>query len=158
MKTKKAINTVAYYTVAASITGAIPVPASSAAIVGENAIMINHISAVYGQKITKKTIVKSLGIIGGANIIARNLFIEGAKVLSWGTGSVWAAPLLSLLGATTAGMQTYIIGMIAIEIVKNEGGILDFDTSSEVISSAKSNYSDFLKKWKNKEIPNPEFQ
>jgi uncharacterized protein (DUF697 family) len=152
MKNKKAITIVGNYTVAASITGGIPVPASSAAIVGENAIMINHIGSIYGVKITSWTILKSFGLLGSLNMIGRNVFMEGAKLLSWGTGSVWAAPALCLLGATTAGLQTYLLGMLAIEIAKQNGTVLDFEQSSEIIKKGKDNYKDFLKEFKEKDL------
>ncbi|MBI9041956.1 hypothetical protein [Lutibacter sp.] len=155
MKNSNSIKIVGKYTIMASLTGAFPVPASSAAIVGQNAIMVNHIGNVYGLKITKWTLLKSIGLLGSVNMVGRNLFIEGAKLLSWGTGSVWAAPALCLFGAATAGLQTYILGMLAIEIAKQGGSVLDFTQSSEVISMAKNNYDDFVKEWKGKDFQMP---
>jgi uncharacterized protein (DUF697 family) len=152
MKNKEAIKIVGKYTVAASITGGIPVPASSAAIIGENAIMVNHIGSIYGVKITSWSILRTFGLLGTLNIIGRNVFMEGAKLLSWGTGSVWAAPGLCLLGATTAGLQTYLIGILAIEIAKQGGSVIDFEKSSEIVKKGKVEYKDFLKEFKEKNL------
>lgn len=146
---------VAYYTLAASGTGAIPVPAASAAIMAENGAMIAHIASKLGQKIDLNTVISSLGITGSLNIVGRNLFIEGAKLLSWGTGSVWALAGLSALGAATAGIQTYIIGMLAIEIAKNGGKELSSSRTDKVIDQAKDSYKSFKEEWKEKEPVKP---
>lgn len=153
---KKAIKIVAYYTVAASGTGAIPVPGASAAIVVENTAMVAHISNVMNEDISFNSIVKCFGVMGTLNIAGRQVFIEGAKLLSWGTGSIWALVLLSALGATTAGVQTYIIGRLAIEIAKNNGLQLTIEKSSEIIDESKVSYDEFVKEWKGKELKKPE--
>lgn len=155
LNNKKSKEIVAYYTVAASITGAIPVPAASTAIIGENAIMINHIGSIYGHKITKRTLLRSIGIMGAINVIGKNLFIEASKMLTIGTGNVWATPALCVLGAATAGMQTYMVGLLAIEIAKQGGKVLDFEASSSIAKVAKETYSDFLKEWKGRNIAKP---
>ncbi len=139
---------VAYYTLAATGTGAIPVPAASAAIIAENGLMIAHIASKLGQAIDIQTVITSLGISGSLNIVGRNLFVEGAKLLSWGAGSIWAIAALSALGATTAGVQTYILGMLSIEIGKNNGEALTQEKASLVIEKAKNNYDSFTNEWK----------
>ena len=139
---------VAYYTLAATGTGAIPVPAASAAIIAENGLMIAHIASKLGQVIDIQTVITSLGISGSLNIVGRNLFVEGAKLLSWGAGSIWAIAALSALGATTAGVQTYILGMLSIEIGKNNGETLTQEKASLVIEKAKNNYDSFTNEWK----------
>ncbi len=141
---------VAYYTLAATGTGAIPVPAASAAIIAENGLMIAHIASKLGQAIDIQTVITSLGISGSLNIVGRNLFVEGAKLLSWGAGSIWAIAALSALGATTAGVQTYILGMLSIEIGKNNGKALTQEKASLVIEKAKNNYDSFTNEWKSK--------
>jgi hypothetical protein len=143
---------VAYYTLAATTTGAIPVPASSVAIVAENGIMISHIASALGATITIPTVIESIGFMGTANIVGRKLFMEGAKLLSWGTGSVWAMPALCGLGATTAGVQTYIVGCISIEIGKNGGHSLTSQVGSNIIKYAKNNYNNFINQWKGQKI------
>jgi hypothetical protein len=147
---------VAYYTFAAMGTGAIPVPAASAAIIAENGIMIAHIASTLGVKITVENVVASIGTAGTMNLVGRNLFVEGAKLLSWGTGSFWAAGALMALGASTAGIQTYIIGMIAIEIAKNNGIPLEKKYSNTLIKKAKDGgFDDFKEEWKEKKPKSP---
>ena len=141
---------IAYYTLAASGTGAVPVPAASAAIMAQNGVMIAHVASKMGMKIDATTVISSLGITGSLNVVGRNLFIEGAKLLSWGTGSVWALVALSALGAATAGVQTYIIGMLAIEICKNNGVVLTAERAGNIIEHAKDSYDSFKAEWKNK--------
>ncbi|HAS6217576.1 TPA: hypothetical protein I7172_22130 [Vibrio vulnificus] len=147
---------VAYYTLAASATGAVPVPSASVAIVAENGLMIAHIESKLGQEIDVSTVLASLGMVGTLNVVGRNVFIEGAKLLSWGTGSAWALAALSALGATTAGVQTYIIGMLAIEIGKNGGKKLSSTHAEKVINQSKSSYSEFTSEWKDKEPRKPQ--
>lgn len=145
---KSATEVVAYYTLAAAGTGAVPVPAASAAIVAENGLMITHIAGKLGQTIDISTVISSIGITGTLNVVGRNLFIEGARLLSWGTGSIWALATLSAFGASTAGLQTYIIGMLAIEIGKNNGHRLTSEISDKIIRQAKNTYKSFKQEWK----------
>jgi uncharacterized protein (DUF697 family) len=147
---------VAYYTLAAGATGTIPVPAASAAIITQNGLMLAHVASKMGIAIDTSTVIASLGMTGTLNVVGRNLFIEGAKLLSWGTGSVWALAALSALGAATAGVQTYIIGMLAIEICKNNGKALSSDRAGRVIDQAKESYESFKAEWKEKAPSKPE--
>jgi len=140
----KAQKIVAKYTLAASATGALPVPAASAAIAAENAAMISHIASLMGQKISVKTVVSSMGVAVTLNAIGRTLFIEGAKFLSWGTGNIWAALALGGLGSATAGMQTYIIGCLSLEIGKNGGQLLEAASANRIVQSAKQGYEPFI--------------
>src|SRR5690606_30939569 len=82
-----ATEVVAYYTLAAGATGTIPVPAASAAIITQNGLMLAHVASKMGIAIDTSTVIASLGMTGTLNVVGRNLFIEGAKLLSWGTGS-----------------------------------------------------------------------
>jgi len=150
-KIQKSTEIVAYYTLAASATGAVPVPAASATIVAENGIMLAHLADALGlSSITVGTVASSMKVAGSLNLIGRTLFIEGAKLLSWGTGSWWAAIMLSGLGASTAGVQTYIIGKIAIEIGKNHGKPLKRREGGRIIEEAKTDYDAFVFHWKSK--------
>ena len=150
-KIQRATEIVAKYTLAASATGAVPVPASSAAIVVENGIMLAHLADALGiSSITVGTVTSSMGFAGFLNLTGRAVFIEGAKLLSWGTGSFWAAIMLSTLGASTAGVQTYIIGRIAIEIGKNHGKALKGHKQGRIIEEAKTDYDAFISHWKSK--------
>jgi hypothetical protein len=145
---EKANGIVAYYTLAAAATGAVPVPAASGAIIAENGFMLTHIASALSVKVSIATVVESLGIAGTLNIVGRNLFIEGAKLLSWGTGSIWALAALAAFGATTAGVQTYIIGRMAIEIGKNGGKPLLPEFSGRIIEDCKKTYDSFVSDWK----------
>lgn len=136
------------YTVGAAITGAVVVPASSTAIVAENGIMISHIASVLEEDITLQKVISSISVAGILNIVGRQIFIEIAKLLSWGTGSWWALPMLVCAGATTAGIQTYIIGRIAIEIGKNSGKNLDPDKARETIKQATKEFAINSNCWK----------
>lgn len=138
------------YTMAAAVTGSIPVPAASTAIVAENCAMVNHIASNFGIKINISTITYSMGLLGSANIVGRQLFIEGARLVSWGTGQVWAQVVLSGIGATTAALQTYIIGCLTIEIAKNGGFQLNETASRVVISNAKATFNEFYDHCKSK--------
>jgi len=139
-KIKEAHQIVVGYTLAAIPTGAIPVPAASGAIVAENAAMIAHIASALGTKISVSTVISCLSTAATVNMVGRTLFLEGAKLLSWGTASAWAMPLLCAFGASTAGIQTYIIGRLAIEIAKNGGAAISEQASDEVVKAAKKEY------------------
>ena len=146
---KKATEIVAYYTLTASATGAVPVPASSVAIAVEDGIMLAHVADALGvAPITISAVGRSMGVSASLNLIGRAVFIEGAKLLSWGTGSFWAAAGLITLGATTAGVQTYIVGRLAIEIGKNHGRALKGRNGRKVIDDAKTDYDSFVAHWK----------
>ncbi len=117
--------------------------------------MISHVASALGIPISIGTVLESIGTMGVANMVGRQLFIEGAKLLSWGTGSVGALAGLSALGAGTAGLQTYIVGRLAIEIAKNSGGSLTVLKSAEVIAECKNTYDLFVEKWSSQTIPKP---
>jgi len=147
---------VAWYTLAAAATGAVPVPAASAAIVAESSCMIAHVASVLGTPITVRSVLDTIGLMGTLNLAGRMLFIEGAKLLSWGTGSVWALVGLSAFGATTAGVQTYIIGRLAIEIGKNAGASLPAGKAAQIIKDCQKTYGAFVGEWSGKKIRKPD--
>lgn len=128
------------YTLAAMGTGAIPVPAASAAIIAENAAMIGQIAACSGVPIGIKTVVEALSAATAVNVFGRQLFIEGARLLAWGTGNWWAHAALCGLGAATAGLQTYILGHLAIAICGN-GGTLPQSRIDAVVRQAKREFA-----------------
>ena len=138
---------VAYYTLAAAGTGAIPLPAASAAIIAEDSAMVVHIAARYGVDVSLGTVLTSLGTMTALNMAGRTLFIECARVLSWGTGNPWAAVALSGIGATTAGVQTYIVGQLAVAIAQNGGNPLSDQVAQRIVDNAKNTYDDFLTYW-----------
>lgn len=146
---------VAYYTLAAVATGAIPVPAASAAIIAENSAMLSHIASTLGIEISISTLIESMGFAASINVIGKNFFMEGAKLLSLGTANIWAAVALSALGASTAGIQTYMLGRIAIEIGKNSGKPLPTSYTATLIEDCKNTYDSFVTEWSHKEIKEP---
>jgi uncharacterized protein (DUF697 family) len=133
------------FVLAAIATGAVPVPAASAAIVAENALMISKIAGIYGCEINVATIVASLGMLQTANMIGRELFIEAARALSWGAAFFGAPVLVSAIGAGTAGLQTYLIGLIAIEIAKGGGEKLSRSVVKGIFRKGKDDFDDFSK-------------
>jgi len=153
--TSKTESIVAWYTLAAAGTGAIPVPAASAALVAQNGAMISHVASAMGIPISVGTVIESIGMMGAANMVGRQLFIEGAKLLSWGTGSIWALVGISALGAGTAGLQTYIIGRLAIEIAKNGGEALTGSKSAKVVADSKNTYDSFVRNWSAQTVAKP---
>ena len=156
---ERATEIVAFYTLAASGTGAVPVPASSAVIVVENGFMLAQIADALGVEcITIGSVARAIGFAGTLNILGRTLFIEGAKLLSWGTGSIWAAVGLSVLGASTAGLQTYIIGKLAMAIGENQGRGLKTRDGRRIVAEARSDYDTFVSYWKSKKPARQAFQ
>lgn len=151
----QAVEIVAYYTIAATATGAIPVPAASAAVVAEDAIMLTHLGGVLGKEISIGDVAKNIGMMTSANLIGRQVFIEGARLLGWGTGNVWAAIGVSALGAATAGVQTYIIGRLAIAMAGSAEREISRETAEKVVTEAKESYDDFVRHWsvRNPQLP-----
>jgi hypothetical protein len=131
------------YVMAATATGAIPVPAVSAALVAENALMINHIASNYGCEISLATVVSAIGLLGTANMIGRQVFIEVARALSWGAAFTGAPVLVSAIGAGTAGLQTYLIGLLAIEMAKGGGQKLSRSDVTDIFRKGKEGFDDF---------------
>lgn len=127
------------YTLLAMGTGAVPLPAATAAIVTENAVMIGHIGAVYGVAVTAETVIASLGAVAVLNMGGRALFIEGMRALN-ALGGGLATVAVSALGATTAGVQTWMIGHLAIAIAKNGGQPVDPGTSQRVMEDARESF------------------
>ncbi|AZS77612.1 DUF697 domain-containing protein [Achromobacter spanius] len=131
------------YVMAAIATGAIPVPAASAAIIAENALMVNHIAGAYGSKISVADIAKSIGLLGSANLAGRAVFVEAARLLSWGAAFTGAPALVSAIGAGTAGLQTYLIGLVAIEIAKQGGVRLSPPATAAILHYGRESFEGF---------------
>ena len=142
---QQAVAVLRKYVLAATATGAVPVPAVSAAIVAENALMVNHIGSVYGCEINIGTIVASIGLLGTANVIGRQVFIEAARLLSWGAAFTGAPVLVSAIGGGTAGLQTYLIGLVAIEIAKRGGEKLSRGAVTHIFRKGRGDFDDFQK-------------
>lgn len=110
------------FTVEAMAIGAVPVPGASVAIVAENTAMVSTIGAEFGLKIDLRTVMGAFGAVGSLNTIRRQLFVEGARLLSWGTGPLGMTPV-SALGATTVGLQTWVLGHLAIAMCMHGGAL-----------------------------------
>jgi hypothetical protein len=143
---------VAYYTLVASGTGMAPYPAASAALVAENGMLLVHIGSVFGTQVTKEYVGEAFGMAGAINVAGRSVFVEIGKAVAWGTGQWWTLPALMAAGATTAGVQTYMVGLIAIEIARNGGETPPPDKVREMIATARETYSEFLKKAKERDL------
>jgi len=113
--------------------------------VAENTAMVAQIASIMGEQISVAKVAASIGTMGMVNLIGRALFVEAGKVLSWGTANPWAAVALSGVESATAGIQTYIVGCLAMEIGKNQGRILDLGDTQKVTVKAKKNYHSFIK-------------
>lgn len=131
----RAQNTVLYFTGVAAVTGAIPVPAASVAIVAENATMIATVGAELGARISLEAVVASLGVLGSVNMIGRAVFVEGARGMGWFAGPAGVAGV-SALGATTAAVQTWCLGQLAIAIARNGGLALARGAARRVLNDA----------------------
>ena len=152
---RRAREIIGYYTIVAGLSGGVPVPATSAMVVANNGFMLAHISAVMRQNISWSGVVTSLGLAGSLNIAGRSVFVEAAKALGWGTGSLWALAALSAVGATTASLQTYAIGLIALEMARNGGEPIAAGSAARAIESARENLSTFVDEMKAKKIRDP---
>lgn len=132
----------ARFTAAAAATGAIPVPATSLAIVAENAALLNAIGSAYGVPVTAATVVGSMGPAAVVNTIGRAVFVEGARALGWFTGPL-GLPGVIALGAATAGLQTWCIGQVAIAVCERGGSALPQGEARAVLEEARRTYADF---------------
>jgi len=125
------------FTAAAAATGAIPVPATSAAIVAENAALIGAVASAMGQPVDVSTVVASLGVAGAINMIARAVFVEAARALGWFAGPGGVAAVCAL-GATTAALQTWCVGHLTIAVARRGGFALAADEARKVLADARA--------------------
>ena len=127
------------FTIAAAATGAIPVPATSAAIVAENAVMMTRVASTVGVPVSVATVTSSLGFAGTANITGRLLFVEAARAVGWFAGPLGVAGV-SALGAFTAGLQTWVLGQLVIAICESGGSTLPRQRVAQVMEEADAEY------------------
>jgi hypothetical protein len=152
---QRAREIVGWYTLVAAGTGGVPIPASSAAVIANNGFMIAHVSTVMGTPVTWERVAASVGFVGTLNVMGKTVFVEAAKTLAWGTGSLWALAALSAAGAATAGLQTYVIGLISIEMAKQGGDPLSSAASADLFERAKQTYAGFVAEMTAKKVENP---
>ncbi len=120
-------------TALAAVSGAVPVPAISLVIIAENAAMIVAVADAMGAPVTAFTVARSLGLAQTINCLGRAIFVEGARCLGWG-------PVVIPLGAITAGLQTWLVGQVAIAIAANDGRALEREEAEAVVARARASY------------------
>ena len=135
------------FTLAACLTGAIPVPSASAAIVAENAAMVAAVANAMGKHVTVLHVMGAISSVGSINIVGRTVFIDVARLLSWGTGP-GGMLVISALGATTAGVQTWVLGQLAIAICESSDGTVPPDLVAGIQAQATAAVADLLKRTK----------
>jgi hypothetical protein len=140
----RAISHVRRFTVLALATGAVPVPGASAAIVAENAALVNVVASEFGVDVSIGTVVAALGPAAAANAIGRTVFVEGARLLGW-AGGPFGIAAVSALGAATAGLQTWVIGHLAVAMCQNGGIPLAVGEARRVIAEARAGFGAFRK-------------
>ncbi len=136
----RAQSCVVKYTLAAAGTGAIPLPGASLAIIAENAIMVGHVSAAMGQPVTLESVAISFGAVAALNVGLRTVFVEGMRAINAAAFGGLGAPLVCALGASTAALQTWMLGHLAIAIAKNGGTPLGKGPAGKVIDAAKRTF------------------
>ena len=141
-----------YYTMLALATGALPFPAASTVIVAQNATMIAQIASRTGIPISLTTVTTAMGLMGTVNVLGKTLFMEVAKSLSWGATGGLATLALSMSGATTAALQTYVIGHLAYEIARWNGEV-PRDVVKNTIATAKAAFGNDLRQWRAERCP-----
>ncbi len=127
------------FTGVAVLTGAVPVPATSLAIVAENAAMVAAVASAMRVPVSLGAVVGSMGALGAANVFGRAVFVEGARALGWFGGPLGVGGVMAL-GATTAGLQTWTLGQLAISLCANGGAPLQPEVARAVIDAAGESY------------------
>ena len=152
---QRARRIIGWYTLAATATGMVPLPAATGAIVMSNGLMLGHIAAAMGQPVTWEAVLTSLGVIGGLNVAGRALFVEIAKALSWGTGNPLMLALVSAAGGVTAGVQTFAIGSLGVVIARSGGQAIPREAAARVIAQARATYKAFVAEMKRSGLTDP---
>jgi uncharacterized protein (DUF697 family) len=127
------------YTAVAAATGAVPVPAVTAALVAENTAMIAAIAKATNQPVTPGGIIASLGTVGSMNMLGRAVFVEAARLLGWAAGPLGIAGV-SAIGASTAALQTWLIGQLAVAVAENGGLALPGDSVQDILLGATQKF------------------
>lgn len=128
------------FTLLALATGAVPVPAASAAIALENTVLFAAVGGALGAEVTVASVLTSIGTLGTLNLAGRALFMEGAKLLGWATGP-FGLPAVCALGAATAAGQTWALGQLAIAIARNGGIPLPVAEARHILARADTDFA-----------------
>lgn len=131
----KAERLVREFTATAGLMGAIPVPGVAAALVAHNAAMVAAVAHALGAEVGWADVVAAFGLVDGANVLGRTVFVEAARLLGWFGGplGVWG---ISALGATTAALQTWTIGQLTVALCEAPDGRLDPERARAVVDEA----------------------
>jgi len=138
---REAERIVARFTAAATTVGAMAVPSATLAIVAIDAAMLASLSETFGVRVSFATISASLGITGTANAIGRSIFVEAARALGWGAGPLGIAGVAAL-GATTAGLQTWVLGRLAIAVCEHGGERIPSVMTRDLVRDAKEAFAE----------------
>lgn len=109
--------------------------------------MINAIASAHGMSVDLQTIITSLGLVGGVNLIGRAVFVEAARAMGWFAGPLGVGGVM-LLGAFTAGMQTWMLGELAIAICENGGRAIPPDRTRTLLQAARAGFDEW---WSSRE-------
>jgi hypothetical protein len=111
--------------------------------------MLAKIGALTGKPIDIGVLMRAFGLAGAANVFGRQLFIEFARAIGWGTGmGITGTLLLGGFGATTAAMQTFLVGWLAFEISRATDGTSNRAIATFVIRQAKAEFAETYSLWK----------
>lgn len=127
------------FTVVAMATGAIPLPGASVAIVAENGAMIAAMSSELGVEVTLGAVTEALGVAGAVNVIGRAVFVEAARAMGWFAGPFGVGGIM-VLGATAAGLQTWVLGELALAICARGGAPLPPPVARQVLADASASF------------------
>ncbi len=130
----RAKDTVARFTLAAAVRGAIPLPGSALATLAEATALVAAIGSIYGHPVNAKLLTSELAGSVGSYTVSRVILLEGARLVSWLAGPL-GVTASSALCATSLAAQTWELGMLAIAYFER-GGVLPSDEEARRIAAA----------------------
>ena len=130
-----------WFTTTAAATGAVPVPVMSAAIIAQNGAMVARLGSVMGVEVTAARVAQALGFLGVAHFAGRELFMAIARTLGWGVGPLGLGAV-ALAGASTAALQTWMIGQVVIAIAENGGELPTRKEMEELWKASKKEFEE----------------
>jgi hypothetical protein len=120
----------------AMLTGAVPVPAASAAVALESATCVAVISGELGIPMELNVVLGTLSSAGVQSVF-KAMFLEGARLIGWFTGPFGMAPLCAL-GAVTAGLQIFVLSEMTIALAIH--GPLTAPQAAKIVESAREQF------------------
>jgi hypothetical protein len=142
------------HVVAAAGTGAVPVFFSVSHILVESKAMITRYSTVAERPLELTQVVKASGASGSLKIFGKTLLLGGAKTLFSTTTDPYPFHLhiLCTMGAAAAGLQTYLLGLTCLAILRSGRDFLTAAEITKLLHSAKETYERFLKKSRSRAV------